>query len=295
MQPNFTLSAEQIASFRDKGYLPLDAITTPEEVERLGGIFERLFAERAGWEKGKSFDLAGSDSADAKPVLPQILNPVEFAPELAETLVRRNALAFAKQLLGEDAEPWFEHAIYKPPQYGAATPWHQDEAHRYDPGVDYEQISIWVPLQPATPENGCMQYIPESHLGPILTHRSLGGDPRKSALECIGDFDLAATVLCPLPPGGAAIHHCRTLHGAGANTSEMPRRAYILAFRGAPRACPAREIYPWLVGKTTPAAERARAWENRGGPLGRSARRLGTIARDFGAKVKRRVRRLIGG
>ena len=95
IQTDFTLSAEQIASFREKGYLPLDAITTPEEVERLRAIFERLFAERAGWKKGKSFDLAGTDSADAKPVLPQILNPVEFAPELAETLVRRNALAFA--------------------------------------------------------------------------------------------------------------------------------------------------------------------------------------------------------
>ena len=294
MQPSFSLHADQIASFRDQGYLALDAITTLEEVERLRAIFERLFAERAGWEKGKSFDLAGTDAPDAKPVLPQILNPVEFAPELAETEVRRNALAIARQILGEDAEPWFEHAIYKPPQYGAATPWHQDEAHRYDPGVDYEQLSIWVPLQPATTENGCMRYIPGSQLGPILTHRSLGGDPRKSALECIGDFDLAATVPCPLPPGGAAIHHCRTLHSAGANTSDIPRRAYILAFRGAPRACPEREIFPWLVGKTTPAAERARAWENRGGPLARSARRISAMARDLGTKAKRRVRRLLG-
>ncbi len=294
MTPTFPLRPEQIASFREKGYLALDAITTPEEVERLRAIFERLFAVRAGWKKGKSFDLTGCDDADTKPVLPQILNPVEFAPELAGTQVRHHALAVARELLGDGAEPWFEHAIYKPPQYGAATPWHQDEAHRYDPGVDYEQLSIWIPLQPATLENGCMKYIPESHRGPILTHRSLGGDPRKSALECIGDFDLAATVPCPLPAGGAAIHHCRTLHSAGANTSDIPRHAYILAFRGAPRTCLEREIFPWLVGKTTPAAERAQAWANRGGPLGRSARRLGALACDFGSKVKRRVRKLLG-
>ncbi len=294
MSPAFSLEPEQIASFREKGYLTLDAITTPEEVGRLRAIFERLFAERAGWKKGKSFDLAGSDDADAKPVLPQILNPVEFAPELADAQVRNSALALARQLLGDDTQPWFEHAIYKPPQYGAATPWHQDEAHRYDPGVDYEQLSIWIPLQPATIENGCMQYIPESHRGPILTHRSLGGDPRKSALECVGEFDTTAAVACPLPPGGAAIHHCRTLHSAGANTSNVPRRAYILAFRGAPRTCPEREIFPWLVGKTTPAAERARAWENRGGSMGRGARRIGTLARDFISRVKSRVRRLIG-
>ena len=100
----YTLSAEQIASFRESGYLHLDAITTADEVERLRGIFDRLFAERAGWEKGKSFDLAGNDDADAAPVLPQILNPVEFAPELAETQFRINALAIARQLRSRPEE-----------------------------------------------------------------------------------------------------------------------------------------------------------------------------------------------
>ena len=118
-----TLSTEQIAFFRERGYLRLDAITTADEVERLRGVFDRLFAERAGWEKGKSFDLAGTDEADKKPVLPQILNPVEFAPELAETQFRVNALAIARELLGPTAELWFEHAIFKPAHYGAPTTW----------------------------------------------------------------------------------------------------------------------------------------------------------------------------
>ena len=284
-----TLSAEQIAFFRERGYLRLDAITTADEVERLRGVFDRLFAERAGWEKGKSFDLAGTDEADKKPVLPQILNPVEFAPELAETQFRVNALAIARELLGPTAELWFEHAIFKPAHYGAPTPWHQDEAHRYDPGVDYEQLSVWMPLQPATIENGCMQYIPGSNRGPILDHRSLDGDPRKSALECIGEFDPAAAESCPLPPGGAAIHHCRTLHGAGTNTTDIPRCAYILAFRSAPMPMPAREMFPWLAGKITPAAERAEAWKKRGGPLGRGVRRVGEFTRTIARKVRRRL------
>jgi ectoine hydroxylase-related dioxygenase (phytanoyl-CoA dioxygenase family) len=194
-----------------------------------------------------------------------------------------------------DAEPWFEHAICKPAGIGAPTPWHQDEAHRYDPGVDYEQLSVWMPLQGATPENGCMQYVPGSQRGPVLEHRSLGGDTRKSALECIGDFDRANAVACPLPPGGAALHHCRTLHCAGANTTGEPRRAYVLAFRGATRPAPAREMFPWLAGKETPAAERARAWENRGGPIGRYARRKAKAAREFSRKVGRRLRRMVKG
>jgi ectoine hydroxylase-related dioxygenase (phytanoyl-CoA dioxygenase family) len=295
MNPTIPLNAEQVAHFHERGYLRLESISTLEEVERLRGIFDRLFAERAGWEQGRSFDLAGADEKEKAPVLPQIINPVEFAPELTETQFRANALAIARQLLGPEAEPWFEHAICKPAGIGAPTPWHQDEAHRYDPGVDYEQLSIWMPLQPATMENGCVQYIPGSHRGPVLEHRSLDGDPRKSALECVAPFDRAQADPCVLPPGGAAIHHCRTLHGAGPNKTGEPRRAYILAFRGPSRPSPARDMFPWLVGKHTPAAERAEAWERRGGAVGRGARRMAEAARRITGKVGRRLRRMFGG
>lgn len=256
----FVLSPEQVATFRDRGFLVLERISTDAEVARLGEIFDRLFAARAGWERGAQFDLAGTDEEGRPPALPQILNPPQFAPELEQTEFRAHALAIAKQLLGPEAHGWFEHAILKPAGYGAPTPWHQDEAHRYDPGVDYEQISIWMPLQEARLDNGCMQYIPGSHRGPILEHRSPGNDPRVSALECAGGFDPAQAVPCPLPAGGAVIHHCRTLHGSGPNRSELPRRAYILAFRGKATSAPERAPFPWLAEKHTAAQQRQAAW-----------------------------------
>src|SRR5438309_5028740 len=116
-----TLSPAQIARFREDGFVVLDAIAPPEEVLQLREIFDRLFEEGAGWKKGAQFDLAGPDDGKGPAKLPQLLNPVEFAPELRETQFRANALAIARQLLGEGTQPWFEHAILKPPHYGAAT------------------------------------------------------------------------------------------------------------------------------------------------------------------------------
>ncbi|MEK0450803.1 MAG: hypothetical protein RL088_3071 [Verrucomicrobiota bacterium] len=293
MKSAIEISDEDVAFFREHGWLRLDAITNAEEVGRLRGIFDRLFSERAGWERGRAFDLVGADGdrKDGTPRLSQILRPVDYAPELADIQFRRNALAVAKRLLGPDAEPWFEHAIYKPAEHGAATPWHQDEAHRSDAHVEYEQLSIWMPLQPATVENGCMKYISGSHKGPILEHRSLNGDPKKPALECIGEFDAAAAEPCPLPAGGAAIHHGRTLHGAGQNTTTETRRAYILAFRGPVRPRPDGKQFPWIAGKRTAATERAEAWKNRGGTIGRAARVVGKFAGD----AVRRMRRVFRG
>ncbi len=287
------LLPEQVARFRAEGFVAIESITSPEEVEQLRGIFDRLFASRAGWNKGAQFDLAGTDDANRPAALPQILNPAEFAPELLQTKFRAHALAIARQLLGPDTEPWFEHAILKPPYYGAATPWHQDEAHRNDPGVDYEQISIWMPLQEATAANGCMQFVPRSHLGPILRHRSPNNDPRVTALECIGDFNPAEAILCPLPPGGATIHHCRTLHSAGPNASDIPRRAYILAFRGPARPNPDFHGFPWNEEKNTPAQERSRTWENRGGLIGRASRCGAAWVKETARRVRGKAGRLL--
>src|SRR5207302_1600399 len=127
----------------------------------------RLFDGKVGYERGRQLDMVSPDEDAASPArLSQILNPVEFAPELRETIFRKNAHAVARQLLGDDATLWFEHAISKPALHGAATPWHQDEAHRNDAGVEYQQISFWLPLQQATIENGCLRYLPGSNRGP---------------------------------------------------------------------------------------------------------------------------------
>jgi len=287
------LSHEEVARFRQDGFLTVPCIADPDEVEQLRGVFDRLFQTAAGWEKGAQFDLAGTDDDQRPAKLPQILNPAQFAPELGEARFRAKALSVARQLLGAETQLWFEHAILKPAHYGAATPWHQDEAHRDDPGTDYEQVSIWVPLQEATLANGCMRYIVGSHLGPILEHRSPNNDPRITALECIGPFDPASATPCPLPPGGAAIHHCRTLHGAGENHSSMPRRAYILAFRGPVRPNPEFRGYPWNLTKKTAAQERKVAWENRGGMLGRASRRVTATVNQTIKRVRGRVGRML--
>jgi len=293
MQPPLTLSLDQIARFREDGFLAIQGLTSSEEIERLRAIYDRLFENKVGYERGRMLDMVSPDDDAAKPSgLTQILNPVEFAPELRETAFRENALSIARQLLGADATLWFEHAISKPALHGAATPWHQDEAHRDDRGVAYRQISFWLPLQDATVENGCLRYIPGSNRGPVLTHRSPNNDPRIMALECSGGFDPLSETFVPLAAGDACVHDALTLHGAGPNRTSTPRRAYIMAFRGAIRQAPDFRGYPWNLEKHTAANERAQAWENRGGATGRAARAVGGMLDRFANRVRRKAGRI---
>ncbi|MCW8129172.1 MAG: phytanoyl-CoA dioxygenase family protein [Planctomycetota bacterium] len=251
IQPTVTLTDEQVAFFRREGYLAIPSITSPEELARLREIYDGLFSSKAGRDDGNQFDLGGTDEEGKEAVLPQILNPRKYAPELEHTLYAANAAAISRQLLGADASARGEHMIYKPARTGAATPWHQDQAY-HDPAQDYDNVNVWMPLQDATVENGCMQFVPRSHTWDVLPHHPIGHDPRVHGLEVDEPERYAAqAVACPLPAGGACFHRSYLLHYAGANRSDLPRRAYIMVF-GLPSK-PARRArhFPWQQRETT--------------------------------------------
>jgi ectoine hydroxylase-related dioxygenase (phytanoyl-CoA dioxygenase family) len=257
-EPTVTLTQEQVDAYRRDGYLTLGQISPPDEVEKLAAIYDRLFQQQAGRADGNQFDLGGTSDDGKQQVLPQILNPVRYAPELAYGLFRANALAIARQLLGPAAHAHGEHAIFKPPFHGAATPWHQDEAY-WNPALAYDALSVWMPLQPATTENGCMQFVPGSHRGEIVPHHSINHDPRIHGLEVDEPPADAAAVRCPLPPGGCTVHHNRTLHYAGPNRSDVPRRAYILVFGVPPTPRAVAQDFPWQRAQQAAREQRVAA------------------------------------
>ena len=204
MEPTVHLTQEQIDFYHREGYLSLPSISTPEELEWMRRAYDKIFAERAGREEGNQFDLAGADEEGKIATLPQILNPSKYAPELKEGLFRVNGLHIAKQLLGPNTFAMGDHAIYKPAQYGAETPWHQDEAY-WNPAMTYNSFSLWLPLQEATLENGCMWFVPRSHNWEVQPHHCINNDPRIHGLE-IDEADTSTAVACPIPAGGCTIH-----------------------------------------------------------------------------------------
>lgn len=257
--PTTQLRPHQQEFFNHNGFLTLDRITTEEELANLRVVYDRLFEERAGWDEGQQFDLGGNEDDD-RPKLPQILQPSKYAPELVETSFYLNARAIAAQVLGPQIEDDYgEHMIYKPAEYGATTPWHQDQAY-HDPTLRYRNINFWMPLDDATLESGCMQFVPGSHRKDVLPHHSIGNDPAVHGLEVDDPERHAAyAVACPVPAAGCTMHAAYTLHYAAANTSPRPRRAYILIFR-APATV--REVpidNYWMREKRTARMHRAEA------------------------------------
>ena len=267
--PTVSLSTAQVDRFNTQGFLALPSLTDQEDIARLRDSYDRIFNEMAGRDRGDQFDLAGTDEEGKKPSLPQILHPAQYAPEMNESALLVNATQVAKQLLGPDASCEFAHAIFKPARYGAETPWHQDAAY-WSPELLYTSVSIWVPLQEATPENGCMEFIPRSQELDVLRHQSINNDPRIHGLEIHPDdrHHIAGTKTCPLPPGGATFHGPYMLHHTGPNRSQVPRRALILNAALPPRKRATPLHFPWQKEWQTAREARATAAAARGIEVG---------------------------
>jgi ectoine hydroxylase-related dioxygenase (phytanoyl-CoA dioxygenase family) len=251
------VSEEQLAAFRRDGFLVLDDLTTPDEIASMRTLYDRLFSERRGWENGDLFDMVGRDSSERPASVPQMLWPSRYWPELRQTQLYASAVSVAEQMLGPGIQNILEHAIMKPALHGGATPWHQDDAFSRKGSGFLESISIWMPLQDVTLENGCLMYIRGSNWGPLYPHRSPNNDPRIHGLETVAKPDMTNLVPVPVRAGGAVIHHSRTLHAAGVNTSDQPRRAYVLGYavQARPHSRFSRD-YPWNLEKRTARDER---------------------------------------
>jgi ectoine hydroxylase-related dioxygenase (phytanoyl-CoA dioxygenase family) len=242
-----TLTDDQVAQFWEQGFLTLDRITSDEEIERLRQIYDELFSNKAGKEKGRFFDLGGVKGHEGEEVLPQVLGPERMYPELVESVYRRNAIEVGARLLGESHHKLtvFGHMILKPAGFGRETPWHQDEAYNPATDMDKHAVSLWMPLEEATVESGCMQFIPGSHRSEVVEHHPIDHNPLVHGLAT-DVVDASKAVACPLAPGAATVHYTRTMHYAGPNTSSRPRRAFIQVVSAPGRKRETPTSRPWL-------------------------------------------------
>ena len=72
-----------------------------------------------------------------------------------------NILDMAEQLIGPDIALWNMSFFAKPALNGKKTPYHQDG--EYWPIRPLATCTVWIAVDDATVENGCLRFIPGSH------------------------------------------------------------------------------------------------------------------------------------
>lgn len=252
-----TPSREEIAFFKENGFLVVERITSDEEIAWLRQIYEHIFDPANAGKPGGPVDRSGVQTPGAKGKLQQSFFPEVYFPEILETNFRKNARRYASALLGQpepDLSCW-GHMIKKWPG-GRAASWHQDHAY-WQPEFDYCALGVWLPMHDVSVEMGAMQFVPGSHKWGLLPHRQ-EDDPTQNVLIVDADVDFSKAVACPLKTGGCTFHHSETLHFTEPNRTDQPRLAFPMEFQLKPVRRKEPERMPWVdehraaVGRVNP-------------------------------------------
>ena len=222
-----TLTSDEIVQYRRDGYLVVRGLLGPGSVAACRQALADLAAGRIeardtvlAFETGYAPETLSVDEREF--YIRKYMDFVEDAPALKAAAMNRRLHLALDQLLGSGRVLFQEMALIKPPRIGADKPWHQDAAYFRitDPGLI---AGVWIALDPALRQNGCMEVVPGSHLG--------GGVPHVHENDfircCIVEEALRAEerVALEMQPGDALIFSALLHHYTAPNTSDLRRRA----------------------------------------------------------------------
>jgi phytanoyl-CoA hydroxylase len=146
---------------------------------------------------------------------------------MRKLILDRRIGKFAAKLAGVSGmRLYHDQALFKP-AYGNPTAWHLDNP--YWSFSSRQAMTMWVAVEEATMSNGCMWYIPGSHL--TATNKNLPiGENFAGLFKLYPEWKKIDATPAPVPAGSVVFHNGLTAHGAGVNMTSRPRRAFACAF-----------------------------------------------------------------
>ncbi len=235
------LTDEQIAEYRENGFIGVNDVFSMDEVEQLRRATDEFVAQSAELSDHTDvfdLDFAAGHSLET-PKLRRIKEPHMRHPVYEAAMRKEGLLDIIEQLLGPNIKLHHTKLNMKAPGGGAQVEWHTDWG--FYPATNDDILEIGLTFDDMEIENGCLMGIPGSHEWPALDHNQNGYFIGAVSQE---DFDMEAAVPIRIKAGGVSIHHVRALHGSAPNISDRPRRLLLMGYQAAD-AWPLSGVSDW--------------------------------------------------
>jgi len=218
------LTAFQVKQYRQQGFLVIEGFLDPDELQLWRQVTEDAVQQRL---KDVSLNNQVNPDTFYAQVFTQCLRLADIHPGMAKLMFDERLGRLAGTLAGVDGiRIWHDQALIKPP-YGNHTAFHLD-----DPFWSFfsrDAISIWVALDNTTLANGCLWYLPGTHLE--APFQSVGiGENLGDIFKTYPQWRKIEAVPAACPAGSAVFHNGLVAHAAGVNLTAYPRRAMTCAY-----------------------------------------------------------------
>jgi ectoine hydroxylase-related dioxygenase (phytanoyl-CoA dioxygenase family) len=215
---------EHVAFFQENGYLNIGPALTPAELVTARLAYDRIFAAT---DKPASYRNLGQQEGEAvsKGAVLQIIDMWRLDSMFEQLLHKVELLAIIEGVMGHsNIRLYHDQALFKPALHGAIVPWHQDNGYWHlEPAA---AMSMWIALDDADEENGCMWVIPGSHRAGEVGHERAG----HYIAQLKANAEETRAVSVPLRAGSGLLHHCRTLPMTKPNPTPRQRRAWVMHY-----------------------------------------------------------------
>lgn len=230
-----------VERFREQGFLVVNQAFTPEEVqEALDGLFYLISGQNPDFRVimlenvAKGVPVSELSPEERQDFVRKFMWFVDHDERLKALSQHPKLLAVLARLIGETPFLFQDMALIKPPRIGREKPWHQDHAY-FNLPLETPVVGVWIALDQATPDNGCMVIIPGSHReGPVIHFK------RRDWQICDTHVNNHGALAVPLEPGGCLFFHSLIHHGTPTNNSDQRRRAVQFHYR--PESAPKTSI-----------------------------------------------------
>lgn len=252
------LTTGQIESYRSSGFLVIENFLSEDELEQWRRSVTVAVKERAGIKiPGKEIRIGEADGINEDAdyfgkVFDQLLNLWQTNEAVKEIMFDERLGKMAAQLAGVDGiRIWHDQALIKRP-WANPTAWHLDTP--FWSFSDRNAISIWVALDNATLENGCLFFIPGSHKQTNFDKITIGRN-MDGIFDIYPQLKITMPTAAPMKAGSCSFHNGLTVHGANANMTSGFRRAMTCAympdgnvFNGEPNILPDKYLEKLKIG-----------------------------------------------
>jgi ectoine hydroxylase len=238
------LDADELAGFDARGYLTVDRLVAPEEVEKFRAELRRLSADPA--VRADERTVVEARSQEVRSIF-----EVHKISDVFGSIVRDpRVVGRARQILGGDVYVHQSRVNFKPGFGGGDFYWHSDFEtwHAEDGMPGMRAVSISISLTDNYSFNGPLMIMPGSHKTYVSCVGETPAENYKSSLVMQGVGTPDPGTLTRLADrhgidvlagkaGGAIMFDCNCMHGSSGNITPFPRSNVFIVFNSVENAC----------------------------------------------------------
>ncbi len=223
LDTDYTLSADQIATFQRNGHIMLPAVCSTVEIAAyrpvLNAATARYKTENRPMEERDTYGKA----------FLQIMNLwVQDEKVRRYTLARRFAKIAAELMKAEGARLYHDQALYKE-AHGGHTPWHQDQYYWPLETEGIQAVTMWMPLVDVSIDMGALTFASGSQLDGVISRLAISD----ASEEVFADYVTKKGYPVHneiMKAGDATFHAGWTLHCAPGNSSDTMREVMTVIY-----------------------------------------------------------------